>query len=92
MIAGIAVLWAGYTLAWWGWLGMTNQVPKGRPGEIWWPSIMDLVVPGKAANLSNTVRVQNKLQQASTGALADIGNGNLNDVPPGMVKGPTGSA
>lgn len=44
-VAG-AVIWSGYTLAWWGWLALTDRVPPGTTGTFWWPSIKDLVVPG----------------------------------------------
>lgn len=47
-VAG-AVIWAGYTLAWWGWEALTNRVPVGQPDTFWWPSIRDLVVPGRAS-------------------------------------------
>ena len=46
LIAG-AVIWVGYTIVWWGWEAMTDRVPSGTPGTIWWPSIRDLVVPGR---------------------------------------------
>lgn len=92
MILGVAVLWGGYTIAWWGWLAMTDRVQKGTPGKIWWPSIMDLVSPGKAGNLSHTVLEQRKLDNASAADLAEIGNGWLNEVPPGVAKGTTGNA
>lgn len=47
-IAG-AIVWTGYTLAWWGWEALTDRVPVGQPDTFWWPSIRDLVVPGRAA-------------------------------------------
>lgn len=47
-VAG-AVVWAGYTLAWWGWLAVTDRVPAGQPNTLWWPSIRDLVSPGRMA-------------------------------------------
>lgn len=47
-IAG-AIIWAGYTCAWWGWEALTDRVPVGQPDTFWWPSIRDLVVPGRAA-------------------------------------------
>lgn len=45
-VAG-AVIWAGYTLAWWGWEALTDRVPPGAPDTFWWPSIRDLVAPGR---------------------------------------------
>jgi hypothetical protein len=92
MIFGVAVLWGGYTLTWWGWLAMTNRVPKGTPGKIWWPSIQDLISPGKAGNLSHTLLQEQALQQASVDDWGAISNGNLNDAPPGAVKGSVGNA
>lgn len=48
-VAG-AVIWAGYTLAWWGWLAVTDRVPAGQKDTFWWPSIRDLIVPGRAGS------------------------------------------
>lgn len=45
-VAG-AVIWSGYLLGWWGWLALTDRVQPGQPESFWWPSIKDLVVPGK---------------------------------------------
>lgn len=45
-VAG-AVFWTGYTLAWWGWLALTDRVPPGEANTFWWPSIRDLVAPGR---------------------------------------------
>lgn len=47
-VAG-AVFWAGYTLAWWGWEAVMDRVPPGAPNRFWWPSIRDLVSPGRQA-------------------------------------------
>lgn len=47
-VAG-AVLWSAYTLAWWGWQALTDRVPPGQPNQIHWPSIRDLVSPGRLA-------------------------------------------
>lgn len=43
---GGAVLWGAYTLAYWGWLAMTDRVNPGEPDTFWWPSLLDLVRPG----------------------------------------------
>lgn len=45
-VAG-AVIWTGYTLLWYGWEALTDRVPPGQPDNFWWPSIRDLVVPGR---------------------------------------------
>lgn len=42
-----AVLWGGYTMMWWGWLAVTDHVPPGPPDTFHWPSIIDLVSPGR---------------------------------------------
>lgn len=47
-IAG-AVLWAAYTAVWWGWEAVTNRVPDGPPDTFHWPSLRDLVSPGRMA-------------------------------------------
>ena len=44
-----AVLWAGYTGLWWGWLAVTDHVPDGPPDTVHWPSIRDLIIPGRIA-------------------------------------------
>lgn len=63
-VAG-AVLWSAYTLAWWGWQALTDRVPPGQPDTIHWPSIRDLVAPGR-------ISVANR--PPATSALADPGN------------------
>lgn len=78
---GIAVIWGGYTLAWWGWLAMTNRVapPAGATGgdtkATWWPSISDLIVPAKASNVPTTPRL------SATQQLEQQSNADLNTVP-----------
>lgn len=47
---GGAVLWSAYLLAWWGWEAMTDRVPAGQPNTFWWPSIRDLISPGRLAH------------------------------------------
>lgn len=47
-VAG-AVIWSAYTLSWWGWLALTDRVPPGQPNTFWWPSVRDLVSPGRQA-------------------------------------------
>ncbi len=81
MFLGIAVLWGGYALAWWGWCAMTDRVPQGGDGTIWWPSIQDLVIPGKAANMSKTVLDQERNIAGSTAALQAAGNQPLTGKP-----------
>lgn len=44
---GGAVLWSAYLLGWWSWQALTDRVPPGAPGHIHWPSIRDLVSPGR---------------------------------------------
>ncbi|HEV7535160.1 MAG TPA: hypothetical protein VGP90_05960 [Acidimicrobiia bacterium] len=58
-VAG-AIIWSGYTLAWWGWQALTDHVPPGDPNRIHWPSIRDLISPGRAA-------VANRPRATSTG-------------------------
>jgi hypothetical protein len=47
-VAG-AIIWGAYTLAWWGWEALTDRVPPGEKDTFWWPSIRDLVSPGRQA-------------------------------------------
>lgn len=49
-LVGGALLWGGYTLMWWGWEAMTNRVPEGPDNHFHWPSIKDLVSPGRIAD------------------------------------------
>lgn len=78
MIAGIAVLWAGYTFAWWGWLALTDKVPVGKDNTVWWPSIKDLVIPGNSANVgANTLGARNAKDDAETAAAAAENNAPL---------------
>lgn len=49
MFLGGAVLWAGYTLVWWGWEALTDHIPGGPDNTFHWPSIRDLIVPGRMA-------------------------------------------
>lgn len=72
LVAG-AVIWSGYVLAWWGWLAVTDRVPPGPSGRIWWPSIRDLVVPGRAgqavpAQLLKATKVDSGVQAGGTAA------------------------
>lgn len=48
LVAG-AVFFAGYSLAWWGWLAATDRVNPGAKDTFWWPSIRDLMAPGRQA-------------------------------------------
>jgi hypothetical protein len=50
-VAG-AVLWTGYTLLWWGWLAVTDKVPVGPENTFHWPSIRDLVSPGRVPQVA----------------------------------------
>lgn len=47
-IAG-AVFFAGYSALWWGWLAATDHVNPGPTDTFWWPSIRDLMAPGRMA-------------------------------------------
>lgn len=47
-VAG-AVIWSAYLLGWFGWEALTDRVPPGDPDTFWWPSIRDLVSPGRQA-------------------------------------------
>ncbi len=47
-VAG-AIVWAGYVLVWWGWEAVTDHVPPGPADTIHWPSIRDLITPGRTA-------------------------------------------
>ncbi len=44
-----AVIWAGYVAIWWGWEAVTDRVPAGTANTLWWPSIRDLIQPGRMA-------------------------------------------
>ncbi|MGH7484140.1 MAG: hypothetical protein ACREMY_00875, partial [bacterium] len=57
MFIGAVLTWVGYTGVWFGWLCLTNRVPPGAPNSIHWPSIQDLVSPGKMANLDAYAKV-----------------------------------
>jgi hypothetical protein len=86
-VAGV-VIWSGFTLGWWGWLAVTNRVPAGEPGTTWWPSIKDLVSPGRTSfavppqlqSSTYAAKVLSAQQQATaktvTGLEAQIPSGN----------------
>ncbi len=78
MFIGMGIIWAGYVLTWWGWLAVTDKVPVGKNGTVWWPSIKDLVVPGKAGNVgANTLGARNAADEAKTSAAAAQNNAPL---------------
>lgn len=63
-VAGL-VLFSGYTLAWWGWEAMTDHVNPGAKGKIHWPSIKDLLSPGRISQA-----IPPKATNADTGVQA----------------------
>jgi hypothetical protein len=89
-VAG-AVIWSGYLLGWWGWCAVTDRVSPGPPDTFWWPSIRDLIVPGRAANavppklLRSTAGTMNNLPSGAFG-VDDKGNP-LTGIP-GKAGGP----
>jgi hypothetical protein len=80
-VAG-AVIWAGYTLGWWGWLAVTDRVPAGQPGSFWWPSIRDLVAPGAVGRAvpPRLIAVAQKTKQDAQ-SLPNIPGTNRPDIP-----------
>lgn len=75
----IGLLTAGYTLMYWGWDAFTDRVNVGNPGQIWWPSIKDLVIPanyGKVPTLGfQTQGVTQQAQQQSSDATTAAAGG-----------------
>ena len=71
-VAG-AVLWAGYTVGFWGWMAMTDRVPQGAPNTFHWPSFLDLVKPGQLTAVDTVLGKKNNLNQVLSGLVPTSG-------------------
>lgn len=91
-VAG-AVLWSAYTLAWFGWQALTDRVPPGEPNHIHWPSIMDLVKPGRIGVANRPPAAKGGTLNQQAGQILNSGSGPVTYSPApftgqfGNVKG-----
>jgi hypothetical protein len=87
----MGMLLVGYTIAYWGWDAMTDRVNVGNPGEIWWPSIKDLVIPANYGNVPSkgyAAGIQPTAQDATGGGDFTANSSGVNTI----LAGPGGSA
>ena len=71
-VAG-AVLWGGYTVAFWGWMAMTDRVPQGPANTFHWPSFLDLVKPGQILAVETVLGRKGVLNQVLAGLIPPNG-------------------
>ncbi|MGH7483984.1 MAG: hypothetical protein ACREMY_00085 [bacterium] len=93
-LVGGALLWIGYTLGWFGWMAMTDRVPPGPPDHIHWPSIKDLVSPGRIVqaeialgqNPGLNTTLAGAIPKGPTGATVGSGAGDTGNILNGVKR------
>lgn len=86
-----AVLWAGYTVGFWGWMAMTDKVPQGPANTFHWPSFLDLVRPGKILAVETVLGRKGILNQVLAGLIPPSGQGPAGTPPKAGALPDTGN-